>query len=530
MDHSTNEINDSTISSGNNLSLRIDTKRISDYRSVQKDMSTDVLIVGAGISGLSCAYELTKRWWRVIVVEDGEIGSGESWRTTAHISYILDNRYDRLVQIYGEHDTKLIAKSHLDAIDTIEYIITEHEINCQFKRVDGYLFVHPSDTKKNLKKEFDTTQSLGLSPERLDTIPELNHYNGSAIKFAQQGQFHIMKYLSWLAKIITTQGGEIFTKSKVTELHKESVVVNLHTIQAQHIVLATNSPISDKGSLSLKMGAYRTYVVGALVKKWSMEFAQWWDTGEQNTLAWAYHYVRLDEYDEKHDILIVGWEDHRTWEADQEGELEEDRYDALIMWMKQHFPKAWKIVYQRSGQCIEPFDWLAYIGKAPFEDKLYVVTGDSGNGITHGTISWTLIADSIEEKDNPLLSIYSPSRFSFKATKSFVQEASNSARQYDKRFTSGDISSLEKLKKRQGAIIRKWLKKLAVYRDQEWKVHAYSAICTHMWGILEWNNDEKSFDCPCHGSRFDRYGVAINGPAMTDLTKIDEETLSSLEE
>ena len=515
-------LNDS-ITSGQNLSVWFsEVNQPISYDTLSSNIDTDILIVGGGISGLTTAYCLAKEGRKVVLAEDGFIGSGESGRTTAHLTCALDDRYFELEKIYDEPTARLLANGHMTAIEWVGNTVKLNSINCQFKRVDGYLFLNSSDKKETLQKEFEACKRAGLVTEILDTIPGVAAEDGKkSIKFSNQAQFHILLYLKGLADAFIQLGGKIYTQTKAENITKEGAVANGFTIKANHIVVATNTPINDWVTMHTKQWPYRTYVIGAKIPKGTLPYALWWDTGDQESkwISKPYHYVRLAEYDEKYDVLISGGEDHRTGQADDEGIKEEDRYNNLTEWTKKHFPGVEDTVFQWSGQVVEPIDSLAYIGKNPGDDNIYIITGDSGNGMTHGTLGGIIITDIIMGKDNPWIKIYNPSRVTLNKTSEYLEEVGNMVAQYGDWFTEADIKNSEDLKPGEGGIMSKGFKKTAVYRDEENNLHSCTAVCPHLGAILQWNADEKTFDCPMHGSRFTTEGKVINGPASSDLKK-----------
>jgi Rieske Fe-S protein len=226
--------------------------------------------------------------------------------------------------------------------------------------------------------------------------------------------------------------------------------------------------------------------------------------------------------------LIIGGEDHKTGQADAEEIKEEERYDLLEQWTRDRFPMITNIAYTWSGQVLEPVDMLAFIGRNPGDENIYIVTGDSGNGMTHGTIAAMLIRDLINGVENPWEKIYDPSRITLSTGIDYLREVGNMTSQYADFVTPGDIDSLNLLSREEGAIIRSGLKKVAVYKDENNVIHAFSAVCPHLGCYVHWNADEKSFDCPCHGSRFSCEGKVINGPALTDLTPLSMEKMNRL--
>jgi len=494
------------------------------YKTLETDAITDVLIVGGGIAGLTTAYCLSKSGKKVILLEDGYLGSGETGRTTAQITFALDDRYYDLEKFFGQEKAKLTAQSHQLALDWITGVVAIENIDCNFKNVDGYLFTDPSDKEENLDKELEATHRAGLPTEMVTQIPGLpSGRKLRAIKFPDQGQFHIMRYLRGLADAVVAMGGEIYTDTHVDSITKFGAKAKGFSVKANHIVVATNSPVNDILAMHTKQYAYRTYVIAAKIPKGVLPYAMWWDTGNQNSkwVAKPYHYVRLEPLDDNYDLLISGGEDHKTGMADQEHVTEEQRYENLVTWTKQHFPYFNEIEYKWSGQVMEPVDCLAFIGKNPGDENIYIITGDSGNGMTHCTLGGLIINDIIMGNPNAYLELYDPSRMTLRTGLDQLKEVGNMAYTMAKDWiASGDVKEISELPPNKGAILSKGLEKLAVYKDGDGNFHTCSAVCPHLGGVLQWNDDEKSFDCPLHGSRFTAYGTVINGPAISDLKRI----------
>jgi glycine/D-amino acid oxidase-like deaminating enzyme len=426
MQTSNSEPIDSNITSGENKSYWIASTQPIVFEKLQQDIDTEVLIVGGGIAGLTTAYCLLKAGRKVILVEDGYIGSGETGRTTAHITCAFDDRYFELEKIFGKEKAMLAANSHMEAIQFITNTVKQQNIDCNFKRVPGYLFLSGSDKKETLEKEYAATKNAGLLTEMLEQVPGLEAEEGKwCIKFPEQGQFHIMKYLTGLADAIIGMGGKIYTETKAEDITKEGAKANGFDIKAKHIVVATNTPINDLVTMHTKQWPYRTYVIAAKVPKGKLSYSLWWDTGDQDSkwIAAPYHYVRLEEYDNQYDLLISGGEDHKTGQADDEHIAEENRYEKLIEWTKKRFPAMQEVTYKWSGQVMEPIDYMAFIGKNPGNDNIYIITGDSGNGMTHGTLGGIILTDIITGKKNPWEDLYNPSRITLKTAVDFMHEA-----------------------------------------------------------------------------------------------------------
>jgi Rieske Fe-S protein len=262
-----------------------------------------------------------------------------------------------------------------------------------------------------------------------------------------------------------------------------------------------------------KQRPYRTYVIGAAVPAGSVPTVLYWDTAD------PYHYVRLQAATPSAggstgDILIVGGEDHETGQSDDA----EARYGRLEGWTRERFPMVGEIRFRWSGQVMEPVDALAFIGRNPMDhDNVFVATGDSGNGMTHGTIAGLLLTDLITGRENPWAELYSPSRVTLSAMGEFLRDTANMAAQYADWLTAGDVEKDRLVRPGSGAIVRHGLTKVAVYRDMDGTFHECSAVCPHLGGIVAWNHAEKTWDCPAHGSRFDGLGKVLNGPANKDL-------------
>ena len=510
------------ITSGTHESYWVASAKMQTFKPLSSAIETDVLIIGGGIAGLTTAYLLSKGGRQVTLIEDGQLGSGESGRTTAHLTAALDDRYYYLENVFGEKAAALAAESHTAAVDKIEQIVAAEKIDCHFRRVPGYLFSHPSDEPENLEKESEATQKAGLKTNLRDAVPGLKGA-GRCLEFPNQGQFHLMKYLAGLAGAIVAAGGEIYTETHATDINRDGAKANGYTIKANSIVVATNSPINDLVTMHTKQHAYRTYVIAGKVAKGKLPPALWWDTGNAKSkwVSEPYHYARLEQLDDQHDLLIVGGEDHKTGQAEAEDITEAARYERLETWARKYFPELLGIEYRWSGQVLEPVDSLGFMGKNPGDENIYIITGDSGNGMTHTTIGAMIINDLINGAENRWADLYSPARITLGTTGDYLSEVGNMAAQYSDWILPSHVKDADALRNGKGGIVSSGLRKLAVYRDEEGVLHSYSAVCPHLGCIVRWNADEKSFDCPCHGSRFTCGGVVINGPAMVNLRHAD---------
>jgi glycine/D-amino acid oxidase-like deaminating enzyme/nitrite reductase/ring-hydroxylating ferredoxin subunit len=485
---------------------------------LKESIRTDVCIIGAGMAGLTTAYLLGREGRSVVVVDDGLIGGGMSGRTTAHLSNAYDDRYVEIERVHGAEAARLTAESHTAAIYKISEIAREETIDCDFEWVDGFLFAATVQQFELLQEELAAAHRAGLTAvERVARAPIESFDTGPALRFPLQAQFHPLRYLDGLARAVMRGGGRIFGQTHASKIEGgHSVRIETKhgpVITSEVVVVATNTPVNDRVAIHTKQAPYVTYAIGAQVPKGSVTRALFWDTGD------PYHYVRLQsEMENSHDILIVGGEDHKTGQADDG----EERYRRLEQWTRERFPQMLRVEYRWSGQVMEPADGLAFIGRNPLDDdSVFIVTGDSGMGMTYGTIAGMLLTDLIQGRRNRWEELYSPSRIRMKALPESAVENINVAKQYTEYVTSGDLDSESELKAGNGGIIRNGVSKIAVYRDDSGGVHKRSAVCPHLGCLVTWNSSEQTWDCPCHGSRFSAEGQVYQGPANTDLTLSD---------
>jgi glycine/D-amino acid oxidase-like deaminating enzyme/nitrite reductase/ring-hydroxylating ferredoxin subunit len=503
--------------SGETISLWIATAEVPEQAMLTENTHADVCIVGAGIAGMTTAYLLAREGKSVVVLDDGRVGGGMTERTTAHLSNAIDDYYFEIERLHGEKGARFAAESHTAAIDRIEAIIAEEGIDCEFERLSGYLFVPPGESKELLDRELRAVHRAGLKDvELVDRAPIDSFDTGICLHFPRQAQFHPLKYLAGLVRAIERDGGHIFTGTHVSTMEGGTSArvetSNRYVVTAEAIVVATNTPVNDIVTIHTKQAPYTTYAVGARIPRGSVTRALYWDTAD------PYHYVRLHNVSRQgsdYDLLIVGGEDHKSGQAEDVAE----RHSRLEAWMKERFPMIERIEFRWSGQVMEPVDAVAFIGRNPGDPQnVYIATGDSGMGMTHGTIAGILITDLIMGRECPWGPLYDPSRKTLRALVKFAKENLNVAVQYVEGYlTGGDVDSPEEIVQGEGGVIRRGLAKFAVYRDEQGTLHERSALCPHLGCIVSWNKLEKTWDCPCHGSSFDRYGHVINGPANSDL-------------
>lgn len=509
---------------GETTSIWHGTFKVPEFEKLKESTTADCCVVGAGIAGMSTAYLLAKAGKKVVVVDDGPIGGGETGRTTAHLTAAMDDRIYVLEKVHGEEAARQVVESHTAAIHRIEMIVKQENIDCDFKRLDGYLFPAKRGQEAEIDKELQAAHRAGLADVRkVERAPIANYETGPALKFPEQAQFHALKYIAGLAKAITEKGGRIYCRSHVSAVEpgkqcKVQIEGGL-TITADAVCVCTNGSITDMVQTHAKQAPYRTCVIGLNVPRGSVEPALYWD------MASPYHYVRLQPIDSTSipitkgdtlaDVLIVGGEDFKTAHEHDEA----SRWHRLESWAREHWPQAGPVLYRWSGQVLEPNDYIAFIGRNPDgAENVYMASGDSGQGMTHGMIAGMILSDLVQGRENPWAKLYDPKRvtLSLKPIEEFAKENIDDVIQVAKDFLSPGASEND-IPRGEGRVIRRGVHKVAAYRDDSGTMHYCSALCTHLKCVVGWNPAEKSWDCPCHGSRFDPKGKVLNGPAVDDL-------------
>lgn len=484
----------------------------------QANLEVDVAIVGAGLAGLSVAYHLCKRGVSVAVFDKGLIGCGETGRTTAHLSTALDDRYTELERVCGAQGARMAAESHAAAIADIERIVATEGISCEFERVPGYLeSIHTgARAEQELERELEAAQRAGLSVSLLRDA-NLMGARGPLLRFDGQAQFQPLAYLAGLSRAIRGMGGKIFTHAHVNGIDSAHTPVTLQLaddqlVRARDVVVATNTPFIDRFTMHTKQAAYRSYAL-ALQLSAARPGALWWDSGD------PYHYVRGSG-----DCLIVGGEDHKVGQSSDP----ERAWSKLEAWARERFAEPIAVRARWSGQIMEPFDGMAFIGANPGVSRhVFIVSGDSGNGMTHTALAGLLLSDLIRGKSNAWAPLYDPSRKPHnRAVTTFLRENLNVAQHAVQGLLTAE-SAEHSIPAGSGAVVRSGMQRLALYVDDDGSRHVCSAICPHLGCVVQWNGAERSWDCPCHGSRFDPYGHVLAGPAARDLLPVSKPELEA---
>ncbi len=487
------------------------------FEPLSTDARCDLVVVGSGIAGLSSAYEAARCGAEVLVIDRSEITGGMTARTTAHLVTEIDDRYSELIDAVGEDDARLYHESQVAAVNRIERICADEGIDADFARLPGYLIPAEPAHMEELEREFEACRKLAVDVEWSESAPYDLLDGTRALRFGAQGRFHPLKYCAGLARAITGRGGRIHGSTAYVDHDEEDGGIVLRTeagpvIRAGAALFATNSPVNDRVKIHTKQIPMRTYAMAGRVPRGSVEDALIWDT------LWPYHYVRLQPAGNGEDWLIAGGEDHRTGTANDMDE----RFRRLDAWTRKHFPSFGKVEHRWSGQVMEPDDCMPFSGRDG-SDRIYVHSGDSGTGMTNSVAGALNFIALYRNEKARFADLFDPARkpTSSYALSEYVKGQGPVVANLAEYVESGEVDSVDQIKPGEGAILRRGLAKHAVYRSEDGSLVERSAVCTHVGCIVHWNNFEKCWDCPCHGSQFRPDGSVLNAPAVRALGEVN---------
>lgn len=482
-----------------------------EFPRLERDIEVDVAIIGGGITGITTAYCLSKEGKKVVVLEALKIGEGTTGYSTGNLYAVVDERLYQVRKHFDEDTMRKVVASRNAGIDFIENRVKEFNIDCDFGRQPWYLFTESEEFSSSIEKEFNAAKDsyLPVSEEKSLSIP---FRISKAIRIDNQAQFNPMQYVKAFADNIAGNNCMIFEHSKVEQIDEGEKIV-LHCgkgkVTARSLVMATHTP---KGIMDIQtlLAPYREYGIAFKLKNNNYPpRGIFWKTATGH-----HHSFRSYEHRDEKYLVVVGAPHKVGHEPKENGGFKE-----LEEFARKRFDVE-RIAYQWSAQHYHASDGLPYIGK--HDKNIYIATGFATDGLVYGTVSGMLISDLIVGKENEWKNIYDPSRHApIASAKNTISQNLDVAKQYIKDWpASGDASQFSEVKQGYGMIIEKNGQKLAAYRDEQNVLHVVSAVCTHMKCIVHWNKAEKSWDCPCHGSRFTKDGSVIEGPAIADLPKM----------
>ncbi|WP_020616566.1 FAD-dependent oxidoreductase [Paenibacillus daejeonensis] len=487
---------------------------IPTFSALDRDLQTEVVVVGGGITGITAAYLLAREGVKVVLIDGGRLLNGTTAHTTAKVTAQHDLIYDELIRSEGEEQAKLFYQSQQEALDFVRATVEQENISCGWENHDAYVYTNTESQVSKLKDEYEAYVKLGIPGAYVDDIP-LDVAAIGAVVMNHQAQFHPLEYLKGLLKDFTERGGQVFEETTASDLdHDETPTVftaSGNRIDAKYVIQATHFPYHDSlGFYFARMHAERSYVLGLKAK-------QPYPGGMYITAEEPKRSIRNARQADGSELIILGGQSHKTGQ----GICTINHYEELQMYAKNALELD-EIAYRWSAQDLITGDKLPYIGRATAShDNIFVATGFRKWGMTNGTAAALLLTDLILDRANRYEELFSPSRgTSGKMLGSLIKDNADVAKHLIGGKLDFGSKRAEELSPDEGSVIRFNGKRAGAYRDEEGKLYLVDTTCTHMGCEVEWNNGERSWDCPCHGSRFSITGEVMEGPAEKPLKRL----------
>ena len=486
------------------------------YSALKQDIEVDVVIVGAGLTGVTAAYLLRQEGVRVALIERGKVASADTARTTAHLTYVTDSRLRELSRHFGKEAARAFWEAGAAAIDEIVRLMRETNAECDFKWTPGYLHEslgHSSAQERDqLQEDAKLAAEFGFEAAFMDRVP---YANGPGVRFAYQAKFHPRRYLAALLRAIPGADSHVFEETQFEEVTDNPMAVHANgkTIRCDYLIIATHNPVMGrKTALAVtlfqsKLALYTSYVLGARLPKDAVPEGIYWDTAD------PYTYLRIDAHDDCQ-YGIFGGEDVKTGQEGDTGTVFQRLEDRL----RRALPSA-VIQHRWMGQVVETDDGLPFIGENA--DREFIATGFCGNGFTLGTLSAVMARDRYLDRPNPWFELFRVDRRPFHGGVWRYLKENLDYPYYllRDRLAPADGDTIEAVNNGEGKILNLRGEKVAAFRDDNGKVTLCSPVCTHLKCLVRWNATDKTWDCPCHGSRFYPTGEVLSGPAEEALGK-----------
>jgi glycine/D-amino acid oxidase-like deaminating enzyme/nitrite reductase/ring-hydroxylating ferredoxin subunit len=499
-----------------------DTAALPRFPRLDRDLTVDVIVVGAGITGVTAAYLCRKAGFTVALLERERCGGVDTGLTTAHLTCVTDERVQDLAKRFGDTGAKLVWDAGQAAIDEIVRLIRTEDISCDFAWVSAHLHAPVGEKTqskvdeaviKELKKENVAAGRLGI---RATYEPVTAGLGVPGVRFAHQALFHPRRYLGGLLRGLPAKGSQVFEYSPVEEILEQPLTVKANgcKVRGGYLILATHNPLMGNTGMTTallhqtKLSLYTSYALGARMPTGTLPPALYWDTSD------PYYYLRVEQR-RGFDYAIFGGEDHKTGQC-EDTELPYRRLEQKFLQM---VPEA-QIHHDWSGQVIETIDGLPYIGETA--ERQFAATGYAGNGMTFGTLAAMMALDALQKRKNPWAELFDVNRKKLGvAAWRFLKENKDYPYYLVRDWLAkAEGTSLRSLRPNQGKILNLDGRKVAAHRDEEGTVTLCSPVCPHLGGIVAWNKAEQTWDCPCHGSRFKPNGEVISGPAEEGLKPV----------
>jgi glycine/D-amino acid oxidase-like deaminating enzyme/nitrite reductase/ring-hydroxylating ferredoxin subunit len=483
-------------------------EQINGFPVFEGTQHVDIAIVGGGITGLTAAMLLSEAGKDVIVLEALRIGLGTTGNSTGNLYATVDEQLSHIKTKWNSDVMKAVVKSRQAALAIIENTIEKYKIDCDFSKQPFTFFAESMNDKveKFIKEEFEAMKEAELNPQIINDVG-LPYKTVKGLRIEGQAQFHPLKYVRQLARAISGKC-KIFENSRVIEIDEKAGILKTSkgTIKANKILLTTHTPVGVY-MIHTMLAPYREFGVAAELKETDFPGGIYWGLNDPK------HSIRSFKNAGRNYVMVIG----DKFKTGQHGDTEK-YIEGLENYLEERLYVS-ETKYVWGGQQYRSADGLPYIGK--HNDKVYFLTGFASDGLVYGTLASMIVADQLLDKDNPWEKIFKADRFTpLKSAKDFIKENADTVTQYIKDIPwNVDAKSLNEIKPGEGKIIEQDQQKLAVFKDEINNTHIVSAVCTHMKCIVNWNQSERSWDCPCHGSRFNINGEVIEGPALVALQK-----------
>lgn len=485
-----------------------------DFPSLREDISVDTVVIGGGITGISAARQLMDSGRKVVVLEALKVGGGTTAHSTGNLYVTVDQLLSSLRSKYDLETAKRVAAARTHGFRVIEENITRYDLDCDFTACDWYLYADNEKSDGKIGDELQFAREAGLDAEE-ETGPLPFAYS-RAMRLAGQAQFNPLRYVQTLANAVQSDNCRIYEFTKVEGIEEKSGACIVQTrdgrVRAGNVLHATHTP---KGIMLVQtlLGPYREYGIACRLKGELPREGIFWGYTESGEKYSTRSYIRGRE-----GFLIVVGQPHKVGQVDNNKQCIAN----LEKFAGKHFPIA-EVVYRWGGQHYRPADLLPYIGRIYKKSNIFIATGFSTDGLVYGSLAGSIVADLMTGKTNAWAALFDPSRNQpMKAAKNFIKENFNVAQQYLKDFPGvAEAVDFSDVKAGEGKIAEVDRQKLAVYRTQSGQLMIRSAVCPHLSCIVNWNDAEETWDCPCHGSRFKLDGTVLEGPAFSALQKVE---------
>jgi glycine/D-amino acid oxidase-like deaminating enzyme/nitrite reductase/ring-hydroxylating ferredoxin subunit len=477
----------------------------------------DVAIAGGGISGITTALLLQKAGKKCIVFEAYNLCFGTTGGTTAHLNTLLDNPYSVIIKNFGKENAQLVAQGCKQAIELVKEHIKEYKIDCEFEDASAYLFAQDDKQVKELQDIHDACREVSVKAVYAKDLPVNIEYK-KVMRVDGQAKFHPVKYVHTLAKAFEDAGGVIVQQCRVEDVEDNQTIqikTSKGNYQSQYFIYATHIP-PGINLLHLRCAPWRSYAMAVTLKDKNYPADLFYDMYD------PYHYIRSQKIDNK-TYLIVGAEDHKTGKV----ENTDGCFLKLEAYIRKHFDVD-EVAYKWSSQYFEPADTLPYIGYLPgAQNNILAATGYGGNGMTYSHIAAITLKSIILREENPYIQLYNPNRVKPVAGfASFISHNADVVKEFvGKWFSHEKLNEFAELAEEEGKVVKYEGHTIALYKNKNGGLFAVNPVCRHMKCSVAFNSSEQTWDCPCHGARYDINGNVVTGPANSDLEKIELENL-----